>query len=144
MVAQVIAWWWRRRRALQGRHSCIAQGASPGLIVSTYFLSSAGAALSQRMQVHEPQRHKSNALAVSAAPTELNSLCLCIPRVSFRALPSLHPGLSRSIVPTALVISLNFDATALGLNRVCLAHKLMRLPCSALIYIFVFLIMRKI
>ena len=61
MVAQVIAWWWKRRRALQGRDSCIAQGASPGLIVSTHFLSSAGAALSQQMQVHEPQRHKSNA-----------------------------------------------------------------------------------
>ena len=30
-----------------------------------------GAALSQRMQSHEPQRHKPNARAVSAAPTEL-------------------------------------------------------------------------
>ena len=40
-------------------------------------------------------------------------LCPCLPRVSFRALPSFHPGLCRSVVPTALVISLNFDALAL-------------------------------
>ena len=38
------------------------------------FLSSVGAALSQRMQSHEPQRHKPNARSVSAAPTELNPL----------------------------------------------------------------------
>ena len=31
--------------------------------------------------------------------------CLCVPRVSFRALPSFHPGLCRSIVPTALAIA---------------------------------------
>ena len=31
-----------------------------------------GAALSQRMQSHEPQRHKPNTRSVSAAPTELN------------------------------------------------------------------------
>ena len=37
----------------------------------------------------------------------------CIPRVSFRALPSLHPGLCRSVVPTALIMRLNFDAVAL-------------------------------
>ena len=36
-------------------------------------------------------------------------LCPCLPRVSFRALPSLH----RSAVPTALVIRLNVDALAL-------------------------------
>ena len=28
--------------------------------------------------------------------------CPCLPRVAFRALPSLHPGLCRSVVPTAL------------------------------------------
>ena len=38
------------------------------------FLSSVGAALSQRMQSHEPQRHKPNARSVSAAPAELNPL----------------------------------------------------------------------
>ena len=31
--------------------------------------------------------------------------CLCVPRVSFRALPSLHPGLCRSVVPTALAVA---------------------------------------
>ena len=31
--------------------------------------------------------------------------CPCVPRVSFRALPSLHPGLCRSIVPTALTVA---------------------------------------
>ena len=40
--------------------------------------------------------------------------CLCVPRVSFRALPSLHPGLCRSVVPTALIMRLNFDASALA------------------------------
>ena len=29
-------------------------------------------------------------------------LCPCLPRVAFRALPSFHPGLCRSVVPTAL------------------------------------------
>ncbi len=38
----------------------------------------------------------------------------CIPRVSYRALPSLHPGLFRSVVPTALIMRLDFDAVALG------------------------------
>ena len=62
----------RPRRALQGRHPFIAQGASPGLIVATTFLSSVGAALFQRMQSHRPQRHKPNACSVSTAPAELN------------------------------------------------------------------------
>jgi len=35
-------------------------------------MSPARAALSQRMQSHEPQRHKPNTRSVSAAPTELN------------------------------------------------------------------------
>ena len=39
--------------------------------------------------------------------------CPCVPRVSYRALPSFHPGLFRSVVPTALIIRLNFDAVAL-------------------------------
>ena len=43
-------------------------------------------------------------------------LCPCLPRVPFRALPSLHPGLCRSVVPTALVISLNFDTITLRLR----------------------------
>ena len=45
---------------------------------------------------------KANARAESAAPTELLFFCPCLPRVPFRALPSFHPGLCRSVVPTAL------------------------------------------
>ena len=37
-------------------------------------MSCKGAALSQRMQNHGPQRHKPNTHSVSAAPTELNPL----------------------------------------------------------------------
>ena len=53
----------------------------------------------------EPQRggtllSKTNARAVSAAPYRSSiRICLCVPRVSYRALPSFHPGLCRSIVP---------------------------------------------
>ena len=73
------------------------------------------ATLSQRTKSQEPQRHdtKINALAVSAAPAELILLLPCIPRVSFRALPSLHPGLCRNVVPTALIVNLNLDTLAL-------------------------------
>ena len=36
----------------------------------------------------------------SAAPTELDiTFRSCLPRVSYRALPSFHPGLCRSVVP---------------------------------------------
>ena len=38
---------------------------------------------------------------------------LRVPRVAYRALPSFHPGLCRSVVPTALKISLDFDELAL-------------------------------
>ena len=69
--------------ALQGRHSCIAQGASPGLDIDTHFLSPVGAAQPQRMQSHEPQLNKPNARAKSAAPTELLFFCPCLPRVLF-------------------------------------------------------------
>ena len=60
------------------------------------------------------ERINSDVLAVSAAPCRSSFyLFFCFPRVSYRALPSFHPGLCRSAVPTALVISLNFDALAL-------------------------------
>ena len=39
--------------------------------------------------------------------------CLCLPRVSYRALPSFHPGLFRSVVPTALIMRLNYETIAL-------------------------------
>ncbi len=37
----------RLGRALQGRYSCKAQGASPGLGIDTHFLSPKGAALTE-------------------------------------------------------------------------------------------------
>ena len=40
--------------------------------------------------------------------------CLCLPRVSFRALPSLHPGLCRSVVPKGTHISTNHKRKSLG------------------------------
>ena len=60
-----------------GRYSCIAQGASPGLIIVTHLLSLKGAALPRR---------KANARAVSAAPTELLILL-------FAVYPGFHFGL---------------------------------------------------
>ena len=54
----------------------------------------------------------------SAAPLELDiTFRSCIPRVSYRALPSLHPGLCRSVVPTALIMLLDFNAVALGVEN---------------------------
>ena len=57
-------------------------------------------------------------------PLLRSSFCfyLRVPRVSFRALPSFHPGLCRSVVPTALVISLNFDTVTLDASLVCICH----------------------
>ena len=53
------------------------------LIIDTHFLTPVGAA--------QPQ-HKANTSSV--VPLLRSSyLCLCLPRVSFRALPSFHPGL---------------------------------------------------
>ena len=77
----------RRRRALQGRYSCIAQGASPGLIIEILLLSPKGAALSQQMQSHKPQSHKTNARAKSAAPTELLFFCHVYPGFHFGLCP---------------------------------------------------------
>ena len=92
-----------------GRYSCIAQGASPGLIIGTHLLSPKGAALPYLKQMLAPK-----------VPLLIGAhiiCCLCLPRVSYRALPSFHPGLFRSVVPTALIIRLNFDAVALQTNR---------------------------
>ena len=56
-------------------------------------------------------------------PLLRSSFCFypCVPRVSFRALPSLHPGLCRSVVPKGtreaeVLAILNFDALALYTN----------------------------
>ena len=46
-------------------------GRKPWVSHSYTFIEPKGAALSQRMQSHKPQRHKTNARAKSAAPTEL-------------------------------------------------------------------------
>ena len=59
------------------------------LIIDTHFLSPVGTALPRR---------KANARVV--VPLLRSSyFCLCLPRVSYRALPSFHPGLCRSVVP---------------------------------------------
>ena len=40
------------------------------------------------------------------------SYCLCVPRVSYRASPSFHPGLCRSVVSSTLKKCLNVDTHA--------------------------------
>ena len=92
-----------------GRHSCIAQGASPGLIVSTHLLSLNGAVLPQQLQRQERKatnRNDTKQMLTLLVPLLRSSFYFWpyVPRVPFRALPSLHPGLCRSVVPTALVI----------------------------------------
>ena len=84
----------RRQRALQGRYSCIAQGASPGLIIETYLLSPKGAALPRR---------KVNAHVVVPLLRSSYFCVPCLPRVSYRALPSFHPGLCRSVALAGLI-----------------------------------------
>ena len=75
--------------------------ASPGLIIGTPLLSPKGAAL---------PRHKTNARVIVPLLIGAHIICcLCLPRVSYRALPSLHPGLFRSVVPTALIMRLNYE-----------------------------------
>ena len=87
---KIIKWLGRHREALQGRHSCIALGASPGLIVNQHILSPKGAALLCPRQMLAPK-----------VPLLRSSdlFYLYVPRVSYRALPSLHPGLCRGVVP---------------------------------------------
>ena len=95
----------RRRRALQGRYSFIAQGASPGLIIETYLLSPKGAALPRR---------KTNARVV--VPLLWSSILLFV-----RVYPGFHIGLcphstlgyEEVSCLEALAISLNFDAVTL-------------------------------
>ena len=88
------------------RYSCIAQGASPGLINETHLLSPFRGGTSETQD---------KCSRYSVAPTELDiTFRSCLPRVSYRALPSFHPGLCRSVVPTALIMRLNFDALVLG------------------------------
>ena len=51
------------------------------------------------------------------------------PRVSYRTLPSFHPGLCRSVVPMALIIRLNFDAVVLGWLNLRIASLLLFSNC---------------
>ena len=55
-------------------------------------------------------RRKTNARVIVPLLRSSFYFCPCIPRVSFRALPSFHPGLCRGVVPRALIMRLNFDA----------------------------------
>ena len=99
----------KRKRAQTGRHYFIAQGASPGLFVSTHFFEL------RRSGTFPTNRNDTRQMLALLVPLlkELILLLPCIPRVSFRALPSLHPGLCRNVVPTALIVSLNLDTLAL-------------------------------
>ena len=65
------------RRAPTGRYSCIAQGASPGLIIGTHLLSPKGAALPRR---------KTNARVI--VPLLRSSILLWV-----RVYPGFHIGL---------------------------------------------------
>ena len=58
-------------------------------------------------------RRKTNARVIVPLLRSSIRFYLRVPRVAFRALPSFHPGLCRSVVPTALKISLDFDELAL-------------------------------
>ena len=87
-----------------GLYSRLAQGASPGLGIDTHFLSPFRGALPRR---------KANARAESAAPTELLFFVHAYPGFCSYLWHSRHPGLCRSVVPTALIMRLNFDAVAL-------------------------------
>ena len=66
-----------------GRYSCIAQGASPGLIIGTHLLSPKGAAFPRR---------KTNARVIVPLLIGAHFICcLCLPRVSYRAKPDMKP-----------------------------------------------------
>ena len=109
------------RRAPTGRYSCIAQGASPGLCIETHLLS--------------PFRGGTSAQVLGGCCVVLYlsveafaCLCKCrsygalyfvvryLPRVSYRASPSFHPGLCRS----AALAGLFYDNTKI--YAVCRTH----------------------
>ena len=98
-------WFWiYRRRALQGRYSCLAQGASPGLGIDIHFLSpQRGRHFQDIRQMRAPKVPllRSSYFFVHVYP----GFCSCLWH-------SRHPGLCRSVVPTALLISLNVDNNA--------------------------------
>ncbi len=72
-----------------GRYSCKAQGASPGLIVSTHFLSSVGAALSAQVLGVVVMLYLSvGAFIRSVVPLLIGALNFCVP-----IYPGFHIGL---------------------------------------------------
>ena len=80
-------------------------GRKPWVCCLIHLLSPKGAALPRR---------KTNARAVSAAPMELISFVVCVsPGFCSCLWHSRHPGLCRSVVPTALAMRLDFDVLAL-------------------------------
>ena len=112
-----------------GRYSCIAQGASPGLVIGIHLLSPVGAALSRRKtnaRVIVPLLRSSILLFICVSPGFHIGLCpyftlgfagvsplqgslsdwLCFPRVLYRALPLFHPGLCRSVALAGLFVGL--------------------------------------
>ena len=68
------------------------------------------------MQSHEPQQHKPDARAVSAAPTELLFFVHVYPGFHFGLYPHCTLGFAGVSCLKALVINPNFDALALGSN----------------------------
>ena len=78
------------RRAPRGRYSCIAQGASPGLIIGIHLLSPVGVALPIR---------RANARAVSAAPTELNLILSVCTQGSISGFALIPPWAMRECRP---------------------------------------------
>ena len=96
-------------------------GLAPWVNRSPHLLSPVGAA--------HPQSKCPNTRAVSAAPKGAHSsFGPCVPRVSFRALPSFHPGLCWSVALAGLIYVFTtnqllccFDALALPLGGLLLA-----------------------
>ena len=86
------------------------------------FLNSVGAALYQRMQSHEPQRRKTNARSVSAAPKGAHFTFIC-------RYPGLHFGLCRSVVPKGIRKAERFSCSEFWKPYNGLF--LMKLPCVA-------------
>ena len=71
-------------------------GRKPWVNYWNIFMSPKGAALPRR---------KANARIIVPLLRSSIRFYLRVPRVAFRALPSFHPGLCRSVVPTALAVA---------------------------------------
>ena len=87
----------------KGRYSCIAQGASPGFIVIGIFI--------------EPQRGGTFLSLILALLVPLLKELILLLSVCTQGFilgfALIAPWAMKSIVPTALIIRLNFDAVAL-------------------------------